>query len=62
MSGRSVRPIRDTMKRSLKQLIVSAVLFAGTISFVVGCGGDTPHTGDGKASDKQAEKEKRGKK
>ena len=50
------------MNRSFKRLILSAFLFAGTIAFVVGCGGDTPHTGDGKPSDKQAEKEKRGKK
>jgi hypothetical protein len=50
------------MKRSLNHLILSAFLFAGTLAFVVGCGGDTPHTGDGKASEKQAEKEKRGKK
>lgn len=50
------------MKHSLKHLILSAFLFAGTIAFVVGCGGDTPHTGDGKGSDKQVEKEKRGKK
>jgi len=50
------------MKRSFKHLILSALLFAGSIAFVVGCGGDTPHTGDGKGSEKQAEKEKRGKK
>lgn len=50
------------MKRPLKHFVIASVLFAATIAFVVGCGGDTPYTGDGKASEKQAEKEKRGKK
>jgi hypothetical protein len=50
------------MKRPLKHLFLATLLFAATVTFVVGCGGETPHTGDGKASPKQAEKEKRGKK